>query len=196
MQIELRDGVRVAVIDGVDYPLPALSKDATVNAWYDGNTYQVICYPNGQPEPIPAQAGFQKLFSLPLPFSEVAQKIEQAKQTQLQKKAEIEAIAQAAFTKPVIVNGIMWRGGQSSAQSIGSAVDLTGQLGGTSIELRDAQRVPHTYSLEGAKAVAAQIGADYLTKWQAEESALQQLEGIDLASPDALDKINAITLEL
>lgn len=196
MQIELRDGVRVAVIEGVDYPLPALAKDATVNAWYDGNTYQVICYPNGQPEVIPAQAGFHKVFSLPLPFSETAQKIEQAKQAQLQKKAEIEAIAQAAFTKPVLVNGIMWRGGQNSAQSIGSAVDLTGQLGGASIKLRDAERKSHTYSLEDARGVAAQIGLDYISKWQAEEDALQQLESINLSGPNALEQINAITLEL
>ena len=196
MIIETRENSRVAVIDGVDYPLPSLAKGATVNAWYDGNTYQVICYPNDQPEPIPAQVGFEKVFSLPLPYSEAALKLEQAKLAQSEKKAEIEAKALAAFSQPIEVDGIMWRGGQNSAQSIGNAVSMTELLGGTAIELRDAQRKPHTYSIESARSVAAQIGANYLAKWQAEEDALQKLEEVDLSAHDALDQINAITLEV
>lgn len=112
------------------------------------------------------------------------------------KKEEVENTASLLFSEQVEVDGILWRGGQNSAQSIINAVDLTELLGGTSIELRDAQRKPHTYTLEDAKNVAAKIGTDYLKKWQAEEDALLALAAINLNDPDALAQINAITLEI
>lgn len=194
MQINLNNGTRVAVIKGVEYSLPTLAQDAVVNAWYDGDTYQVICTVNSQPEVIPAQAGFKKVYSLPLPFDEGARKFEEAKQAQILKKSEIENLAQNRFKESVLVGGVLWRGGQDSAQSIANAVSMIELLGGTTIELRDVSRKAYTFSLDEAKQVAAGIGIDYQTKWQAEEQALADLDDIDLSSDDALTQIENITL--
>lgn len=194
MQIKINAGVRVAVIEGVEYPLPILARDAIVNAWYDGSMYQVISTVDGQPEIIPAQAGFKKVYSLPLPFDEGARKLEEAKQVQLLKKSEIKNSAQSMFKEPVLVGGVLWRGGQDSAQSIANAISMIELLGGTTIELRDASRKSYTYPLNEAKQVAAGIGISYQTKWQAEEQALADLDAIDLSADDVLVQIENITL--
>lgn len=112
------------------------------------------------------------------------------------KKLAIKSLAQNLFANQVKVDGIMWRGGQGSAQSIFNAVNMAEYSGLTSIDLRDASRKPHTYSLDQAKGIAAAIGADYQIKWQAEEQALLELDAIDLAASDAIAQINAITIQL
>ena len=107
-------------------------------------------------------------------------------------RERIRSLARDAFQEPVEVDGLMWRGGQDSAQSIFNAVNMAEYSGLSEIQLRDASRKPHTYQLDAAKGIAAAIGADYQLKWQAEEQALLDLAEIDLTAADAIDQINQI----
>ncbi|KUJ73937.1 hypothetical protein AVO42_00505 [Thiomicrospira sp. XS5] len=83
----------------------------------------------------------------------------------------VDAVAPVTDT-----NGIEWRGGEASAQAIKGAAELAEFAGQTTITLRDAARAAHIVSIADAKAVAAQIGGDYQTKFQVKEQAIYDIE--------------------
>lgn len=119
-----------------------------------------------------------------------------AEEVAVRKRSYLIEQFKSRYQEPVTdAQGRTWRGGEESAAKIYNGIVMLEFVGATTIDLRDANREPHTLSMTEARTVAATIGADYQVKFQAEEEALRQLGLIDLAAPDAVAQISAITIE-
>ena len=125
-------------------------------------------------------------------------KIQNLKTLVAKRYKEIEAQAKTLLEQPVVVDGVTYRGGQDSGTSIRDAIDMIEQLGGTTIDIRDASREARTFSLAEGRVIAASIGIAYNTGWQAEETALRKLETMDLDRDydTVVDDINSVKIEL
>ena len=62
---------------------------------------------------------------------------------------------------PVVINGVTFNGGDSSASAISGAVTLAQALGETDVKLWDVDNVIATYTFDDATAIAAQIAKAY-----------------------------------
>jgi hypothetical protein len=83
------------------------------------------------------------------------------------KSAQLVALATdfatASVTNVTDSNGVIWSGGMSSALSIYGSVQLAAVGGATSVNLFDADNLPHVVTMEQGTAIAAAIGAAYQT---------------------------------
>lgn len=112
------------------------------------------------------------------------------------KKREIrEAFAVAASADVTDLQGVTWRGGLQSAQSIAGAVDLAQVAGLAEITLRDAERRPHVVDMATGLQVAAEIAMAYQSAFQKKEDLMLQIESIDLKQTTAETEINSIVWE-
>ncbi len=113
------------------------------------------------------------------------------------KALAIKEQAEALLSAPVeYTDGSLFRGGKSSGTSIQGAISLAQADGKEAFTIRHSDRSPRTTNATEALDIVLTIARAYEPIFQAEEDALYALSQIDLESDDALDQINAITLEV
>lgn len=112
---------------------------------------------------------------------------QRAKESEIRKAFEAAASADVTGSQ-----GIAWRGGLQSAQSIAGAVDLAQVAGLAEITLRDASRKPHIVDMATGLQVAAEIAMAYQAAFQKKEDLMLQVESIDLKQAAAETEINSI----
>lgn len=98
----------------------------------------------------------------------------------------LEQVATQVIKKPVLVDGVEWKGGFESAQAINAVADMTELTGGTTVELYDVYQSGHIKTPTEAKQIAAQLGAVYQGHFRNRAAARKQLGA-------ALDDESAIT---
>lgn len=93
---------------------------------------------------------------------------EAAEQMVLQKKAQIDNVVAAFYitaAADVVVDGVHYKGGQESADTINGAVELAKQLNETTVTVFDVNDDEHDLSIADGKKVAAQVGKAFRTAY-------------------------------
>ena len=170
------------------------SEENTKTTWSKISGMETYCYRFEADEQAKAVLGYWYPSEENEPFQARYRKADKSRLARIE---EIKAQSELLYVQNVTdAAGNTWKGGESSAMKVKSAIELTQFAGLSEITITDAKREPHVMPIADALTVAATIGADYQRKFLARQAAIRALEKIDCFASDALAQIEAVTLEV
>ena len=177
-----------------DYLYEGSSEENTKTTWSQISGVTTYCYRFETDEQARTVLGYWYPSEENEPFKAAYRKADKRRKERIE---EIKTQAELLYVQDVTDSaGNTWKGGESSAMKVKSAIELTQFAGLSEITITDAKREPHVMPIADALTVAAVIGADYQRKFLARQATIRALEQIDCFAADALAQIESIKLEV